>query len=144
MGRILAIDYGLKRVGLAVTDIACIIASPLDTCPTAQLMNYLKTYCQKEPVEAIVLGIPTQANGSFSEIMPHIQGFKKRLMLTFPDLPVYEYNERYTSVIALQAISSSGAGKKLKADKGLADRTAATILLQDWLEFKRISQLRNP
>lgn len=143
MGRILAIDYGLKRVGLAVTDTGRIIASPLDTCPTGKLMDYLKAYCQKEPVDAFVLGIPTQANGSFSEIMPHIQGFRKRLLQAFPEKPVHDYNERYTSVIALQAISSSGAGKKLKADKGLADRTAATILLQDWLEFNRISQLRN-
>lgn len=143
MGRIIAIDYGLKRTGLAVTDSAQIIATPLDTCPTHQLMDYLKNYLAKELVEGFVLGIPTQSNGLDSEIMPHIKGFKKRLESTFPQVPIAEYNERFTSSIALRAISGAGAGKKLKVDKGLADRTAATILLQDYLEFKRISQFRN-
>ena len=137
MPRILAIDYGLKRTGLAVTDPLQIIASPLDTVVTHQLMDFLKNYAQQEEVEAFVVGQPKQADNTPSEIAPHVEGFVKRLGVQFPDTPIHRVDERYTSRMAQQTLVAGGMKKKDRQDKANVDKVSAAIILQSFMESRK-------
>ncbi|SMO74600.1 putative holliday junction resolvase [Saccharicrinis carchari] len=134
MGRILAIDYGQKRTGLAVTDPLRIIASGLDTVPSHTLIEYLEKYCAQEQVDLILLGYPKQASGLDSDSMRFIKPFFNRLKNKFPHIPVQWVDERYTSKIAFQTMIDGGLKKKARQNKGLVDKISATIILQSYLE----------
>ena len=133
--RILAIDYGKKRTGLAVTDPAQIIANGLTTVDTGDLLRYIISYVKQEPVERIVMGLPTQPNGQPSENQARVLKFSEKLKAALPDMPVEFYDERFTSVLAHKAILASGVGKKRRReDKGLVDEISACIILQDYMQ----------
>ena len=133
--RILSIDYGKKRTGLAVTDPLQIIANGLETIPTHLLENYLINYFKKEQVERVIVGMPKQMNGEMSESWRYIEPFLNRLHKLFPELPIELVDERFTSVLAHQAILESGIGKmRRQNDKGMVDEISATIILQSYLE----------
>lgn len=134
MGRILAIDYGLKRTGLAVSDPLRIIAGALDTVPTHKLMEYLKQYLAKNDVSTIVVGQPKQSNGEMSESWRAIEPFVNRLRKEFPQTEVVLYDERFTSVLAHRTMLESGIGRMARRDKALVDRISATIILQDYMQ----------
>ncbi|MDD6379604.1 MAG: Holliday junction resolvase RuvX [Prevotella sp.] len=137
MGRILSIDYGKKRTGLAVTDPLKIIANGLTTVQTSELFDYLKSYISSESVEEIVIGRPTQPNGQPSENLGRVEQFVNRWKKAFPGVPIVYYDERFTSVIAHQAMITGGVGKKRRReDKGLVDEISATIILQDYMKSK--------
>ncbi len=136
MGRILAIDYGRKRTGLAVTDTLQIIANGLETVPTHTLMQYLKNYMAKEPVDTIVVGLPKQLNGQPSESMRYITPFVAKLRKEMPDVDVVMYDERFTSTIAHKAMIDGGMKKSDRRDKARVDSIAATIILTDYLESR--------
>ena len=136
MGRILAIDYGRKRTGLAVTDTLQIIANGLETVPTHTLMQYLKNYMAKEPVDTIVVGLPKQLNGQPSESMKYITPFVAKLRKEMPDVDVVMYDERFTSTIAHKAMIEGGMKKSDRRDKARVDSIAATIILTDYLESR--------
>lgn len=137
MGRILSIDYGKKRTGLAVTDPLKIIANGLATVQTSELFDYLKRYISSESVEEIVIGRPTQPNGQPSENLGRVEQFVNRWKKAFPGVPIVYYDERFTSVIAHQAMITGGVGKKRRReDKGLVDEISATIILQDYMKSK--------
>ncbi len=132
--RILSIDYGKKRTGLAVTDPLQIIANGLATVSTSELFDYLKKYTSHEQVERIVIGRPTQPNGQPSENLVRVEQFVNRWRKAMPEIPIEYYDERFTSVLAHQAILDSGIGKKARREnKGLVDEISATIILQDWM-----------
>ena len=132
--RILSIDYGKKRTGLAVTDPLQIIANGLATVSTSELFDYLKKYTSQEQVERIVIGRPTQPNGQPSEDLVRVEQFVNRWRKAMPEIPIEYYDERFTSVLAHQAILDSGIGKKARREnKGLVDEISATIILQDWM-----------
>ena len=132
--RILSIDYGKKRTGLAVTDPLQIIANGLATVSTSELFDYLKKYTSQEQVERIVIGRPTQPNGQPSENLLRVEQFVNRWRKAMPEIPIEYYDERFTSVLAHQAILDSGIGKKARREnKGLVDEISATIILQDWM-----------
>ena len=134
MGRILSIDYGTKRTGLAVTDPLRIIANALDTVETKQLEKYLADYFAKNEVDIIVVGKPSQMNGAPSETMRYIEPLAGRLRHAYPDKRVVMYDERFTSVMAHRAMLESGIGKMARRDKALVDRISATIILQSYME----------
>lgn len=134
MSRILAIDYGKKRTGIAVTDSLQMIANGLDTVETRELEKFLLDYMAKEDVSTIVVGKPTQMDGTDSENMKRIEPFFNRLKKLFPDKEVVYYDERFTSVLAHQTMLQSGIGKKARQDKGLVDKISATIILEDYLQ----------
>ena len=136
MGRILAIDYGRKRTGLAVTDTLQIIANGLETVPTHTLMQYLKNYMAKEPVDTIVVGLPKQLNGQPSESMKYITPFVAKLRKEMPGVEVVMYDERFTSKIAHKAMIEGGMKKSDRRDKARVDSIAATIILTDYLESR--------
>ncbi len=136
MGRVLAIDYGRKRTGLAVTDILQIVANSLETVPTHTLMQYLKDYVSKETVDTIVVGLPKQMNGQESESMKYIKPFVARLTKELPDIPVVMYDERFTSSIAQRAMIDGGMKKSDRREKGRVDSIAAAIILNDYLQSK--------
>lgn len=138
MGRILAIDYGKKRVGLAVTDPMKMIANGLDTIHPNELMKYLDAYCSSENVETIVVGYPKQMNNTESEAVEYIRPFLKKLRKQFPDIPVELEDERFTSKMALDTMIQGGMKKKQRQDKSNVDRISATIILQSFLERKKI------
>ena len=138
MGRILAIDYGRKRVGLAVTDPMKMIANGLDTVHPNELMNYLKEYCSREAVETIVVGYPKQMNNTDSEAMEYIRPFMKKLKKQFPDIPVEIEDERFTSKMAKDAMIKGGMKKKQRQNKAHVDRISATIILQSFLEHHKM------
>lgn len=132
--RILSIDYGKKRTGLAVTDPLQIIANGLATVSTSELFDYLKKYTSQEQVERIVIGRPTQPNGQPSENLVRVEQFVNRWRKAMPEIPIEYYDERFTSVLAHQAILDSGICKKARREnKGLVDEISATIILQDWM-----------
>ena len=132
--RILSIDYGKKRTGLAVTDPLQIIANGLATVSTSELFDYLKKYTSQEQVERIVIGRPTQPNGQPSENLVRVEQCVNRWRKAMPEIPIEYYDERFTSVLAHQAILDSGIGKKARREnKGLVDEISATIILQDWM-----------
>ncbi|MBR5171747.1 MAG: Holliday junction resolvase RuvX [Muribaculaceae bacterium] len=136
MGRILGIDYGRKRTGVAVTDPLQIIAGTLATVPTHTLMQFIKDYIARETVERIVIGKPTQLNGEPSESMKYITPFVNRLRKELPDMPIVMYDERFTSTIAHQAMIDGGMKKSDRRDKSRVDAIAATIILNDYLQSK--------
>lgn len=134
MGRILSIDYGGKRTGLAVTDPLKIIASGLGTVDTPKLMPFLKEYIGREPVELIIIGMPTNWDDSDTHATPLVKKFIGELKKAFPAIPVKEVDERYTSKLASQAMLQMGLKKKQRQNKRLVDEIAATIMLQEHLQ----------
>ncbi len=137
MGRILAIDYGKKRTGLAVTDPLRIIANGLATIPTSDIFDYLTQYVTKESVDQLVIGKPIQPNGRPSENLTRVENFVNRWRKLHPEMPIDYYDERFTSVIAHQAMIAGGVKKKTRReDKGLVDEISATIILQDYMRSK--------
>ena len=133
MGRILAIDYGQKRVGLAVTDEMKIIATALTTVHVKDIFNFLKDYLSKENVETIVVGEPKDMKNRASDSSRFIEPFVKKLKKTFPDVKIERFDERFTSLMAQQTILESGAKKKKRRDKALVDTVSATIILQSYM-----------
>jgi putative Holliday junction resolvase len=136
MGRILAIDYGLKRTGLAVTDPLRIIATALETVETSQLISFLKKYFEKEQVDEAVIGMPKQMNNEDSQIAPHVRTFVEQFKSNFPNKPIFLADERFTSVLAHRAMIDGGMKKKDRRVKGNVDKISATLILQNYLESK--------
>ena len=137
VARILSVDYGKKRTGLAVTDPLQLIAGGLATVATSQLMEWLRSYLAREEVELIVVGEPKQPNGQPSENLPRVMAFVKKLEKEFPMIPVRLYDERFTSVMAHQAMIDGGLRRKARQDKALVDEISATIILQSYMESRR-------
>ena len=136
MARILSIDYGKKRTGLAVTDPLQIIASGLATVSTSELFDFLKHYVTTEQVERIVIGEPKQPNGQPSENLQRVQQFVTRWQKAMPQIPIEYYDERFTSVLAHQAMLEGGLKKKARQDKALVDEISATIILEDYMRSR--------
>ena len=136
--RILSIDYGKKRTGLAVTDPLQIIAGGLATVDTVTLYEYLEAYIKREQVERIVIGKPLQPNGQPSENLARVENFYNRWRKAHPEIPIEYYDERFTSVLANRAMIDSGVKKKTRREnKGLVDEISATIILQDYLQSRK-------
>ncbi|MBE6182451.1 MAG: Holliday junction resolvase RuvX [Rikenellaceae bacterium] len=135
MGRILAIDYGTKRTGIAVSDLLQIIAGGLETVATKDLERWLANYFAREEVDTIVLGKPTRMDGTPSDTWRFIEPLAERLRRAYPDKKVVFYDERFTSVIAHRAMLDSGIGKMARRDKALVDKISATIILQGYMEW---------
>ncbi len=135
MGRIVAIDYGQKRTGLAVTDELRIIATGLTTVPSADVLSFLKEYVRKNEVERFVVGEPKQMNYTASESSLYIEPFVRKLAKEFPLIPVVRMDERFTSLMATRAIREAGMKKKDRQDKALVDTVSATIILQSYMEM---------
>ena len=138
MARILSIDYGKKRTGLAVTDPLQIIAGGLATVSTSELFDYLQAYIAREEVERIVIGEPRQSNGQPSENLQRVQQFVNRWRKAVPQIPIVFYDERFTSVLAHQAMLDGGLKKKARQDKALVDEISATIILEDYMRSKKL------
>ncbi len=139
MARLLAIDYGRKRSGIAVSDTLQIIANGLTTVPSHTVINFLKEYVAKEPVELIIIGLPRQMNYEESESMQYIKPFVKRLQKEIPDIPVEYCDERFTSRMAQQTMIDGGVKKKKRQNKALVDEISATIILQGYMEGRRLN-----
>ena len=139
MGRIIAIDYGRKRTGLAVTDTLQIIANGLCTVPSDEATTFLKHYVSCENVVRFVIGQPKQLNNKPSENMRHVVAFVNRLRNVIPEIPIEYVDERYTSVMAHQAVIDGGLRKKRRQDKSLIDEISAVFILQGYLEKKRLT-----
>ena len=137
MGRILAIDYGLKRTGIAVTDPLRIIATALETVETSQLVSFLKNYFFKDQVDEVVIGMPKQMSNEDSQIAPDVRNFIQKFKTAFPTKPILEVDERFTSVMAHRAMIEGGMKKKDRRVKGNVDKISATIILQNYLESRR-------
>jgi putative holliday junction resolvase len=137
MGRVLAIDYGLKRTGLAVSDPMRIIATPLETVLTHTLLPFLRAYTQKEFVDEFVIGMPKTLKNEDSEIAPQVRKFIVALKAAFPDKPVHEVDERFTSSMAKQAMIQGGMKKKERQVKGNADKISATLILQSFMDTSK-------
>lgn len=137
MSRIISIDYGRKRSGIAVSDTLQLIANGLTTVATQELFGFILDYIRKEPVECIVVGRPKQMNNLDSESMKDIEPFVRRLHKALPDMPIEYVDERFTSVLAHQAMIEGGLKKKARQNKALVDEISATIILQSYLESKR-------
>lgn len=137
MGRILAIDIGRKRTGIAVTDPLRITANGLETVATAELMSFLEKYLSAESVDQIILGYPRQMDGSESESMQYIRPIEKKIKEKFPEVKLVFVDERFTSVLAHKAMLDGGLKKKARQDKALVDKISATIILQTYLESQR-------
>lgn len=136
MGRVLSIDYGKKRTGLAVTDPLQLIANGLTTVATSDLFDFVISYVKKEQVERIVVGHPRQTDGTDSENMKRVEPFVNRLRKALPDVPVELFDERFTSVLAHKAMIDGGLRKKARQNKALVDEISATIILQGWMESR--------
>ena len=136
--RILAIDFGRKRCGIAVTDTLQIVANSVPAVRTCDLMQFLKDYTQQEPVERILMGHPRQMNGEDSESMKYIRPFLGKLKKELPDIPVEMVDERFTSVIAHRDMIAAGFKKSDRQRKGLADEMSAVIILTTWLETRKM------
>lgn len=137
MSRILSIDYGKKRTGIAVTDPMRIIANGLTTVQTAQLKDFLNDYLKREEVGIVVIGLPTQADGSPSENQARVKQFCAWFKKAYPAIPIEFMDERFTSVLAHRAMIDGGLGKKRRQDKALVDEISATIILQSYMEQRR-------
>ena len=137
VGRILSIDYGRKRTGLAVTDPLQIIAGGLATVSTSELFEWLKDYTLRESVERIVIGEPRQPNGEPSENLARVQQFVNRWRKVMPSIPIEYYDERFTSVLAHQAMLDGGLKKKARQNKALVDEISATIILEDYMRSRK-------
>ncbi len=133
MARLMAIDYGKKRCGIAVTDELQLIATALDTVETSQLMEYLKRYFTKNAVEKLVVGEPSNLNGTATHASQPVKAFVQLMTTTFPQLPIVMIDERFTSKMAAQVVANSGMRKKQRQEKGLLDQISAVILLQDYM-----------
>ena len=140
MGRIVAIDYGQKRVGIAVTDPLRIIANGLTTVPSAKIFEFLKQYVKSEPVDCFIVGLPKQMSSMASESSKYIEPFVKRLAKEFPLIQIERVDERFTSKMAFQTMIDSGLGKKDRQNKALVDTISATIILQSYLESMSYKQ----
>lgn len=140
MARILSIDYGRKRVGLAVTDSQQIIATRLTTIPTHTIWDFLNEYFQKEKVEIVVVGYPKQLNNEASEAVRYINPFLKKFQIEYPNMKLEILDERFTSKMAFQTMIDGGLKKQKRQDKALIDGISATIILQSFLEQKRYKQ----
>jgi putative holliday junction resolvase len=138
MGRILAIDFGIKRVGLAVTDPMQIIATGLETVETSVLLNFLKNYFQKELVEEVVIGMPKKLNNQDSDTATSVKKFVELFKKNFPTLKITEVDERFTTSMAHQAMIAGGMKKKDRQVKGNVDKISATIILQSYLQTKNL------
>ncbi len=136
--RILSIDYGSKRTGLAVTDPLRIIATALETVPTADIFDYLKDYCRRETVSTIVVGEPLNTDGTPAQTHEMVSEFVAKIGVLFPEIEIETYDERFTSIIAKKRMLSMGLKKKDRRDKGLIDKISAVIILEDYLMFKGI------
>jgi putative Holliday junction resolvase len=137
MARILSIDYGTKRTGLAVTDPQQIIATALETVETARLIPYLKTYFEKEAVDEVVIGMPKQLNNQDSATAPNVRLFIEQFKKSFPTKPIVTIDERFTTSIAQQAMIMGGMKKKDRQVKGQADKISAVLILQDYMQGKK-------
>jgi putative Holliday junction resolvase len=138
MARILAFDFGLKRIGVAVTDPLQIIANSLETLPNKTIFNFIKQYCAKEDVEAFVVGYPFSHGHSANEITKHIDKFILKLNELYPDKKVHKIDESFTSKIASQTLFMSGVNRKARHNKGNIDAISANIILQSFLEMKKL------
>ncbi len=137
MARILAIDYGLKRTGIAVTDPLCIIATSLETVESGKLMNFLTVYFQKEAVDQLVVGMPRRLNNEDTDMTAPVRQLVLQLNKKFPDKPVALIDERFTTSIALQTMITGGMKKKDRQVKGNVDKISATLILQSYLESRK-------
>ncbi len=138
MARVLAIDYGQKRTGIAVTDNLQITANGLTTVPTHDLLDFLKRYVEKEDVERFVVGLPKRMNGEESDNMRRIRPFVRKLEQAIPQIPVTYVDERFTSVLAQRAIREAGLKKKARQNKELVDEVSAAIILQSYLDEQKM------
>lgn len=138
MARLLSIDYGKKRTGIAVSDPLQLIANGLTTVETSKLFDFLAAYLQKEAVEGIVVGLPKQMNNELSENMKRIEPFVNRLRKIYPHIPVEYFDERFTSMMAQQTMIDGGLKKKNRRNKALVDEISATIILQGYMESKKM------
>lgn|SRR5688572_19338118 len=138
MGRIVAIDYGSKRVGLAVTDPMQIIATALETVEASKILPYLKAYQLKEGIELFVIGMPRRLDNTDSENAPRVRKFITFLNKEFPDIKVVEVDERFTTSIALDTMIAGGMKKKDRRDKSNVDKISATIILQSYLQHREL------
>ena len=136
MGRIVAIDYGAKRIGLAVTDPLKIIATPLETILTKEIFPFLQRYHEKETIELFVLGLPKNMNNEATQATPLVLSFEKKLKEIFPTIPLQTVDERFTSKMALATMITGGTTKKYRQQKGNVDKISAAIILQSYLESK--------
>lgn len=137
MARLLAIDYGKKRTGIAVSDPLQIIANGLTTVETAKIFDFLKSYFEKENVEKVIVGLPKQMNNEASENLPRIEQFVEKLRKAYPDLHIEFFDERFTSKMAQQTMLAGGLKKKDRQNKALVDEISATIILQGYMESIR-------
>lgn len=137
MARILALDWGAKRIGIAVTDPLQIICSPLETVDSSKIIDFLKVYCIEEEIETFVVGEPLQLDGGEAKTMPKLRELVQLLQTTFPNIPIAMQDERFTSSDALQIIRQSGLRKKQQHDKRRLDRVSAALILESYLEAKR-------
>ncbi|MFA6589681.1 MAG: Holliday junction resolvase RuvX [Bacteroidales bacterium] len=137
MGRILAIDYGRKRCGIAVSDPLKIIANGLKTVATQDLDAFFELYLKEEKVDLVVMGLPRQLNNEPSEAMRYIEPYVRKFKKKYPDIPLVYSDERFTSVLAHRAMLEGGLKKKDRRNKALADEVSATILLQDYMEYNK-------
>lgn len=138
MARVIGIDYGTKRVGIAVTDPLQIVASGLDTIPTDKALQFLKEYCEKEEVEAIALGLPKRLNDEDTHSTPFVLEFQQKLQEMLPTIPVHLVDERYTSKIAMETMIRGGMKKKDRQKKENLDKVSAAVILQSYLDSKTI------
>ncbi|RXK50945.1 Holliday junction resolvase RuvX [Aquirufa rosea] len=136
MGRILAIDYGLKRTGIAVTDPLQIIANGLDTVPSHQLLSFLANYIAKEPVDEMVIGMPKNLDNTDTDSTQAVRQVVKQIQKKFPTVPLILHDERFTSQMAMKAMIDGGMSKKDRRVKATVDRVSATIILQSYMESK--------
>jgi putative Holliday junction resolvase len=136
MGRLLGIDYGTKRIGLAVTDPLRLIASPLKTIKTGEFDAFVSEYLKTESIDAFIIGYPVQMNNKQSESVKYIKPFIRRLEKQFPSIPVHLVDERFTSKMALRSMIDGGVKKNDRKDKGLIDKTSAAIILRSFLDRK--------
>lgn len=137
MGRIVAIDYGRKRTGIAVTDVLRIIANGLATVPSGEVVSFLADYSSREPVDLFLVGLPKQMNNEYSENMKYVQAFVSHLKRVIPHIPVQYEDERFTSVLAHKAMIEGGLRKKKRQEKALVDEISAVIILQGYLESQK-------
>ena len=137
MSRILAIDYGKKRSGIAVSDILQLIANGLTTVPTHTLLDFVLSYVSNERVDRIIVGLPKQMNNEFSENMKYVQAFVAHLKRVIPNIPIEYQDERFTSVLAHKAMIEGGLKKKKRQEKALVDEISAVIILQSYLESQK-------
>lgn len=133
----LALDYGTKRTGIAVSDESGVFAFPVTTVPTHQLLDWMKEYISKENVTQLIIGQPMHADDSPAALESHISGFIKKVLVAFPLIPIARHDERYTSKMAFEAILAGGVPKKKRQDKSLIDKVSATIILQSYIESQK-------